>query len=704
MNPIDTRLRIFRAVIFFAAAALPCGTAIGQSVQTASPPTKVTAPGPQAHQPPEQGRQPLPRGTTAPKPILQIPGPGTVEGFVYWDANTVRHIPANSCSGLAITVSVGSSSGGPLTAYTPLGTLSNNFKNVGQVKENLVGGIVKTYDVCTYGFDKVPVGPDLQVKLTVTKSAAFSKNAAPQIGTVGPVKIINAQCNMLPRVANPTSSDLLAHWASCQNMAYDVNFVLWPPTTGLTPLTASQQGGILSGTLERGMLAAKTQSQSGMLLGNRQVTPSQGGITPSEAGEGAIKPEPVATRSKASTGVDKRVLPGTRHVAVKLSSPKQSRKITNPKAELQDAAIIAVLKKQTQSAAGEAAAMKLAIRPAGVQVTGGPSQTMKAGSAGGVSAMPAPVANGPTGVIGASPGHPSPGVSGVLPPQFQNLAITCSHDSSLRVLTASGGPAPAIFTPDQKYNFYTLTGCSFGNPGTNSKVYFYYQGTFREDFQIQEWTDNWIKLSLDQNISGVDDQNDVTLVLQRDDGKQWTKSGYKFYAARQTVQLAPIPQVNFSLDHFRSDNAVTENWKSTYTSASSPSVVPNLAGLSAQVHWDITANPDGTLLGGDDVYEFSKLHSTFVLDSASMQWRDVSCSDPKDNQFAASKNEWSIDWYGNTGIRVNWQGQVCKNTPGSCGGAFQPDCFANAPESNYGINVWVSGPRGLDPWTGKPLG
>src|SRR6266571_1462206 len=62
---------------------------------------------------------------------------GTIEGFVYWDVNIVRHTPANSCSGLAITVSVGSSSGGLRTAYTPLRTLSNNFKYAGQVKEFL---------------------------------------------------------------------------------------------------------------------------------------------------------------------------------------------------------------------------------------------------------------------------------------------------------------------------------------------------------------------------------------------------------------------------------------------------------------------------------------------------------------------------------------------------------------------------------------
>src|SRR6476659_9706588 len=121
---------------------------------------------------------------------------GTIEGFVYWDAHQFSHVPAGSCSGLAVTVAVGSSSGGPLVAYTPLATLSNNFKYVGQAKEFLVGGKVKVYDVCTYGYNHVPVGPDLQVKLTVTQPTAFSPTAVPQFEILGPIKIINAQCNM----------------------------------------------------------------------------------------------------------------------------------------------------------------------------------------------------------------------------------------------------------------------------------------------------------------------------------------------------------------------------------------------------------------------------------------------------------------------------------------------------------------------------
>jgi hypothetical protein len=292
--------------------------------------------------------------------------------------------------------------------------------------------------------------------------------------------------------------------------------------------------------------------------------------------------------------------------------------------------------------------------------------------------------------------------------EFANgLVLGCAHDPTMRVVTVSGGQTSAVFTQDSKYNFYTISGCSFGDPGPNAKAYIYYQGSFREDFQIEQWSDNWIKLSLDPNLTGVDDQDNLTLVVQREDGKQASKNGFRFYAARDTILLPVIPQTDFSLDRFRPDNAVTNSWKSTYTSGSSPSVIPNLAGISAEVHWDVRTEPDGSMTGGSDIYDFSHLHPTFVTENAWMEWRDLSCTDPDYNQFASSTNNWSIDWYGSSGIQVSWQGQQCKNTPNSCGGGglTQTDCFVNpayTPQTNYGINVWVTGPRGVDPWTGKP--
>ena len=454
-----------------------------------------------------------------------------------------------------------------------------------------------------------------------------------------------------------------------------------PQPVGTGTLLGSGNPTLLAGGSKQTPLTAAAPSS-----GAGRVPSGNGGSSAANGSVSQKNPGPGGASAKAARA------PAT------LSAPKLSRKLVNPKAGLQDAAIIAVLRKQRNAADAETAAMKLGIRSAGAQGNLGPSQTMAATTGGGATNQPAAM---PAGVRSLSTGSTAhPGANVTLPPHFNSLAITCSNDPTMRVLTVSGGPTPAIFTPDPKYNFYTITGCSFGSPGTNSKAYIYLQGTFRADFQIQEWNDNWIKISLDQNISGVDDQNNVTFVIQNNDGKQWTRNGYRFYAARQAVLLSKIPQNDFSLNHFRPDDSLTRNWKATYTSGSSPSVVPNLPDLSAEVHWELISNSDNPV-GGKDMYDFSHLHSTFALDSALLEWKDLSCTDPNYNQFAASKNNWSIDWNGASGLQVSWQGQICKNTLHSCGGAFQGDCFANVPESNYGINVWVVGPRCIDPWTGQ---
>jgi hypothetical protein len=321
--------------------ALSCSASIFAHSQIQTTPRRVpnvTAPGPQRPAPPDR-QQPLP-GARAPQPVLQTPSTGAVEGFVYWDTGRFSHVPVSSCTGLAVTVSVGSSSGGPLTAYTPLGTLSNNFKYVGQVKEYLVGGKVRTYDVCTYGFDKVPVGPDLQVKLAVTQPWVFSPVAVPLTAILGPIKIVSGQCNMLPRLVNPTSSDLTAKWGSCQNMAYDVNFVMHtaprPPLSGGaqmpsgpgsippanapaptgTPLLPQESPGgtpMLSGRPQPGMLASGTtsnlQSPSTATPGSKVElnpqplpprTAASGGIVTQRSTNGNLSPQPLNLRAGCS--------------------------------------------------------------------------------------------------------------------------------------------------------------------------------------------------------------------------------------------------------------------------------------------------------------------------------------------------------------------------------------------------------------------
>ncbi|HJT69798.1 MAG TPA: hypothetical protein VJ731_06335 [Terriglobales bacterium] len=432
---------------------------------------------------------------------------------------------------------------------------------------------------------------------------------------------------------------------------------------------------------------------------NPQPYPPKGTLlTPgSSANTVQLNPQPFPPKGKSVSKM-------TRSAAVALSAPKQSQKITNPNASLQDTAIIAVLQKQRETADAEATQMKLGIRP-GAGVSSQPATTMSAtGNASTlVSSAPA-VSTAMTASPGTSSGNAASRYGKLQQGMTAGIAVTCGHDPTLRILTVSGGEGPATFTQDAKYNFYTITGCSFGDPGPNAKAYIYYQSTFHEDFQIEEWSNNWIKLHLDPKLTGIDDQNNLTLVIQRADGKQTSKGGYKFYAARDTTLLKQIPQRNFSLFKFRPDQSTIQNWKPTYTSGSSPNVVPNMAGLSAEVHWNLTPDPNDAIVGGKDIYDFSHLHSTFALSNALLEWKDLSCTDSSNNyQLASSKDNWNIDWYQSAGVQVSWPGEMCINTPGSCGGAFQSDCFVSPPESNYGIDVWVTGPRGVDPWTGKPI-
>ena len=81
------------------ALALCAATVAAQVSQTAPAPNRsIGAPAPQRHQPPH-GPQPLPPGTRAPQPIMQSPGAGTIEGFVYWDTGTFTQLRRTFANG-----------------------------------------------------------------------------------------------------------------------------------------------------------------------------------------------------------------------------------------------------------------------------------------------------------------------------------------------------------------------------------------------------------------------------------------------------------------------------------------------------------------------------------------------------------------------------------------------------------------------------
>jgi len=398
---------------------------------------------------------------------------------------------------------------------------------------------------------------------------------------------------------------------------------------------------------------------------------------------------------------------------IKPGSQKSGPKISNPHAAMRDAAVIAVLQRQKQAADIEAAQIKIGIRPAGqagLPAVQSPMSSPGVNSPNKAKApAPANIQKSPAmGTIGPGRVSEAPGNSSSLSIQSHQIdttVLTCGHDPTVRILKVSGDAQPATFTPDMKYNFYTITGCSFGNFGPNAQVYVYKGGAFHQKFQIQEWNENWIKLNLDPALSGVLDQDNLTLVVQRADGMQASKSGFKFYAARETRLLHQISQQYFSLDKFRPDNAATSNWQVTYTSPSSSSVEPFFASLTAEVRWlfpgqsELSSNKFDpyVLRSGDDFYDFSHLQPGFTPDSAWMEWSDIGC-DPG-NLVTATTGKFAIEWTNDNRLHVFWTGEICKVHQGGFG--VQSDDFQEQPGSMYGVNVWVTGPRGVDPWTGN---
>ena len=1001
MRRMHWRPRQLEALILGSVALLNCGTVVAQVLPTAPPPNRnITAPGAQRPASPQPERQPS--GARAAQPTRQMQSIGTIEGFVYWDANSIVHKPADNCSGLAITVSVGSSSGGPLTAYTPLGTLSNNFKYVGQVKQFLAGGKINVYAVCTYGFDHVPVGPNLQVKLTVTDPFAFSPYVVPQSGTLGPIQIINGQCNMLPKIVNPTASDLFAHWGSCQNMAYGVNFPMQVPVRvstgagGVTPVGSGGQAGMLSGAPQQGMLgpgttqSAHPQGTSSTLLGNRQVMPSEGtkpsgtsaarnalekrpagstfeiaqwppmdppipgtisgfvywdtrgtqhtppascsGLTltvmlgngaspreqfkklgdftnnftyldrsPQNTNNSLIytpewlgvcayvltlpqsfvsskgpdpkdvavkvtvnssafstkvtpipnapkpirltdqicplldspavlfpggKPEschqiafnidfalqgpgralqfapstapasvsgtrdqllaspsataaflsntdvinlekagipettiiskiksaqkkfdfsPASCRELQAAHVTRQVLDamgdgsvrpcatisgnaaqltGSRNAVLNLDAPKALKKITNPRLSELSAGIIAVLQQQHQAAQQESAEIKL--RPANTtaSLTRVPTAT---GFKGGAPAQ----GIGPETVQGAQ-GNLSSSITHA--PSLNTTVLTCTYDPTPRILQVSGGQSHGVFTPEAKYNLYTIVGCSFGQSQSGNSAYIFGANGFKANLNIDYWSDNGITAHLDPYLAGVLDQSNVTLIVAPAGKQQLQKPGFQFYAARgmpapdgsdQEVQLVynSLPQSNVAFEYSNAPivigwNLVPSNAQSKFPSFSfsgtpvigwvfryayghedphNPCFINDVHYPLDDCRWYFQQTHTGS-----DTWDFRKLAPGFAISSYNLYYETI---DPSkmcgawDDEASGDKDgqvgQWNFNLNSQNQISVAWPLYYCHDEE-----EFSSRINKQVL-SSYGLAVWVLGPRCVDPWNAQ---
>lgn len=426
-------------------------------------------------------------------------------------------------------------------------------------------------------------------------------------------------------------------------------------------------------------------------------------------------PPKAVSSSTASLGAARgQLVPPSIALKARLGQPRTGAKIVNQDTTSRVAAITRTLQTQRNSASSEAAEMSKVGALPGVRgnVSTGPSQAMSARTAPGAAQSNLAAANAiPVAATGMPGSSNSQGVSNSLMARqlsAPNLIATCSHDTTMRILSVSGSEGPITFTTDPGGNFYTISGCSFGNVGPNAKVYIYYQNSFHQEFQIQQWSDNYIKCNVDPSLTRVGDQDNLTLVIQRSDGAQAAKSGFKFYAMRASSRLALMPRQYFSLDKLNVQN-LSDLRGGVYSPADPTGYFPN---NTAEVTWfdhdlaPITnpkfTTPQSTPPSGTDIYDFSHLAPGFDVSYAQISWPDpVAFCSSSTTSLVASSGNFGGRWNG-AQLWINWQGWNCNWNKQNCNIWGCTDTFEQ-PITDYAIDIFVEGPRGLDPWSGRPI-
>lgn len=393
---------------------------------------------------------------------------------------------------------------------------------------------------------------------------------------------------------------------------------------------------------------------------------------------------------------------------------KTSPKVSNPRAAsaLNNSSIMALLKNQEQAANSERQALmaKHAAEP-GPGAPAGKSASANAAISGnkGISGNGASrtILSNPGGVSGApqqpmgtrsAPGNQGPGGATV------NLA-GCS--ATIKTVNGYSQPAQTVFTPittsTNSFNWYVVRGCGFGNkPGNAHLSGPFAGGQLKLLVDAWAWTDTATILRIDPGLSGELDHDNVTLVIEPVGAAPIQKSGYKFYAARDTVALSEIPRsaVKFS----ESSNSSMSVQLSMPDGPTLQYVTPSLrpAGTASIFReWGTTIAPNGT-----DHFDLSHLTAGFIVDGVVVDFLDPHDPSKDCNGFnrdpnlrplpTDSRGIWGLDWpSGDNNFRVTWKVWLCRM---SFMGPTDPDVW-----SEYALNVSVKGPRGIEPWTGRRL-
>ncbi|MBZ5528413.1 MAG: hypothetical protein LAN71_11000 [Acidobacteriia bacterium] len=268
--------------------------------------------------------------------------------------------------------------------------------------------------------------------------------------------------------------------------------------------------------------------------------------------------------------------------------------------------------------------------------------------------------------------------------QGMSAVAVCQHPSIGSVNKQANG---VVFTPDPQYNLYTIKGCMFGDTQGQAHLY----GPFAAGhvaLQIEFWSDSQIVAKVDPQVTGELDQDNVTLVLAPSGAPQMQKPGFKFYAMRETTLLTRIPRSTANLVIVTDTGGNPVNFgpqdNSKYYSPTTSST--SFAGMSAEVSRAATY----VFNGNQDLFDFSKMKSGFTTDNMQLNTR-VLPNDCGENYIV--NGTWKTEWVGDN-IRVTWQMQHCHEASSAVFGVGSMD----VSNSDYGLSVWVVGPRGVNPW------
>jgi hypothetical protein len=435
-------------------------------------------------------------------------------------------------------------------------------------------------------------------------------------------------------------------WSMAPNVQMQVDIVFAPksqttqitgPKSAIMNLTGpGPQGNWVITVPLRGMVngmkASSTQAP--------QPSAVNHGVVQLQSGKGGSAPGAVSATSGAGTSspamrrpsMGKPVLFTTKHRAE--LSPKGL-----------DLKILAQLKQQKQGA-DAARARIMAVNP-----RAGDGQTSKA--------MGSPSASN-TAMSTRTGASNSP----MLPPLAVENTLLCTKaapDALIFSINNLKRGVGLVFTTDPDNNLFTFEGCNFGD--TQGSIHLY--GGFAHGnipFEISFWNDKSIVARVQSDLAGELDRDNINLVLVSGNGHQTQFPGFKFYAARQTYLLASIPNAKSKIifgdpdiDHCK----VAKDWIFWYCGVDSPGGY----GLTVLVGRGGVEGDKGA-----DQFNISGLKPGFEVSDVSLFISPT----------IQGRQGWSMTSFAEN-VTVNYVFDSWKN-----------------PEATYGLQISVTGPRGLD--------